>query len=62
MGKADSDISFKDVMSTVFKKLLEKGVDEAADEGINFKSLIKTLSTGVKAIAKLVGGVAALVA
>lgn len=62
VGKADSDISFKDVMSTVFKKLLEKGVDEAADEGINFKSLIKTLSTGVKAIAKLVGGVAALVA
>lgn len=61
--KGDVDISFNDVLTTIFDEVLRNTVD-ATQEGlgsIDYSSLIKIISKGAKAIAKI-GKIAACVA
>lgn len=50
-------LDFRGMMSTVFDKLLEKGVDVAVEgvKGIDYETLIKYLSGGFKAINNVIG-------
>ena len=54
--KGDYDISFREVMTKVFDKVLDKGVETTQEriEMIDYSTLIKTFSRGVKAIAAIV--------
>ena len=64
-GKDEDDgLDFKGIMSVVFDKLLEKGVDAAVEgaKGIDYGLLIKYISSGFKAVKDVIGIIATVAA